>query len=40
MEAVLGRSRGKQGTQARDQRMQQVTDGPVAAQVTALASSV
>lgn len=36
---MLGRSRGKQGAQARDQRMQQATDGPVAAQVTSLASS-
>lgn len=39
VEAVLGRSRGKQGTRARNQRRWQETDGPVAGGVTALASS-
>ena len=38
-EVVLGRSRGKQGAQARNQRRWQETDGPVAGAVTALASS-
>lgn len=36
---VWSRSRGKQGTRARNQRRWQETDGPVAGAVTALASS-
>lgn len=39
VEMVLSRSRSKQGTQARNQRRWQETDGPVAEAVTALASS-
>lgn len=39
MEMALSRSRGKQGTQARNQRRWQEADGPVAEAVTALASS-
>lgn len=36
---MLGRSRGKQGAQARNQRRWQETDGPVAGAVTSLVSS-
>lgn len=39
VETVWSRSRGKQGTRARNQRRRQETDGPVAGAATALASS-
>lgn len=39
VEVVLSRSRGMQGTQARNQGRWQETDGPVAGAATVLASS-